>query len=58
MGVTARGLHPIVGLVALGQTLTDLGASVDLGAGVQEAMRELTVSQELHAGTAEGVTTQ
>ena len=43
MGVTARGLHPVVGLVALGQTLTDLGASVDLGAGVEEAMRELTV---------------
>ncbi len=51
MGVTARGLHPIVGLVALGQTLTDLGASVDLGAGVQEAMREL-VAHEFHADSA------
>lgn len=38
MGVTARGLHPIVGLVALGQTLADLGVSVDVGAGVEAAL--------------------
>ena len=38
MGVTARGLHPVVGLVALGQTLADLGVAIDLGAGVDAAM--------------------
>jgi pyridoxamine---pyruvate transaminase len=41
MGVTARGLHPIVGLVALGQTLIDLGAPLSLGAGIEEAARVL-----------------
>jgi pyridoxamine--pyruvate transaminase len=41
MGVTARGLHPIIGLVALGQTLSDLGISVSVGAGVEEAARVL-----------------
>ena len=45
MGITARGLHVIVGLVALGQTLADLGASVDLGAGV-EAAEGLTWSRQ------------
>lgn len=38
MGVTARGLHPVVGLVALGQTLTDLGVEVDVGASVEAAL--------------------
>jgi ABC-type taurine transport system ATPase subunit len=31
MGVTARGLHVVVGLAALGRTLADLGASVRVG---------------------------
>jgi pyridoxamine--pyruvate transaminase len=44
MGVTARGLHPIVGLVALGQTLTDLGVPVSFGAGVEGAARVLSVA--------------
>jgi pyridoxamine--pyruvate transaminase len=44
MGVTARGLHPIVGLVALGRTLTDLGVPVSFGAGVEEAARVLSVA--------------
>jgi pyridoxamine--pyruvate transaminase len=38
MGVTARGLHAIVGLVALGQTLIDLGSAVEVGAGVEAAL--------------------
>ena len=41
MGITARGLHPIIGLVALGQTLNDLGLSVSIGEGVEEAARVL-----------------
>jgi pyridoxamine---pyruvate transaminase len=49
MGITARGLHPVVGLVALGQTLMDLGASIDLGAGVEEAMQVLVAASELQA---------
>ena len=51
MGITARGLHPVVGVVALGQTLMDLGTSVDLGAGVEEAMQVL-VAAELQADSA------
>jgi pyridoxamine--pyruvate transaminase len=38
MGVTARGLHVIVGLAALGQTLTDLGIPVQLGEGLEAAL--------------------
>lgn len=41
MGETARSMHPIVGLAAVGQTLTDLGHPVDVGAGVAAAMRVL-----------------
>jgi len=54
MGITARGLHPVVGLVALGQTLIDLGVSVDLGAGVEEAMRVLVAANELEDSTVRG----
>ena len=42
MGLSARGLHPVVGLAALGRTLADLGASVDIGAGVETALAELS----------------
>jgi pyridoxamine---pyruvate transaminase len=42
MGVTARGLYPIVGLAALGQTLIDLGVSVDVGAGVESALKAVS----------------
>jgi pyridoxamine--pyruvate transaminase len=42
MGPSARSLYPVVGLAALGQTLTDLGASVDIGTGVEAALTELS----------------
>jgi pyridoxamine--pyruvate transaminase len=42
MGPTATGLYPIVGLTALGRGLIDLGAKVDLGAGVEAAMSVLS----------------
>jgi pyridoxamine---pyruvate transaminase len=41
MGLTARGLHVVVGLAALGQTLTDLGAPVQLGEGLEAALTTL-----------------
>jgi pyridoxamine---pyruvate transaminase len=47
MGTSARGLHPVVGLAALGRTLADLGAHVEIGAGVEAALAE--VSQAKHA---------
>jgi pyridoxamine--pyruvate transaminase len=42
MGLSARSLHPVVGLAAVGQTLVDLGAQVDIGAGVEAALAELS----------------
>jgi pyridoxamine--pyruvate transaminase len=45
MGPSARSLHPVVGLAALGQTLLDLGAHADVGAGVEAAMTELSRAQ-------------
>lgn len=42
MGPTATGLFPIIGLAALGGGLLDLGAVVDLGAGIEAAMRVLS----------------
>ena len=48
MGPTAWSLFAIAGLAAVGQTLADLGASVDVGAGLEAAMAEL-------AGTASAV---
>ena len=41
MGPSARSLYPVVGLAAVGQTLADLGATVDIGAGVDAALAEL-----------------
>ena len=38
----ARGLHPVVGLAALGRTLADLGAQVEIGAGVEAALAEFS----------------
>ena len=46
MGPTARSLYPIVGLAALGRTFADLGASVEVGAGVEAAL-ELLASAEV-----------
>jgi pyridoxamine--pyruvate transaminase len=42
MGPTARSLYPVVGLAAVGRTLIDLGAAVDLGAGIEAALAELS----------------
>jgi pyridoxamine--pyruvate transaminase len=47
MGLSARSLHPVVGLAAVGRTLADLGAQVEIGAGVEAALSEL--SQVKHA---------
>jgi pyridoxamine---pyruvate transaminase len=41
MGISARGLYPVVGLAALGQTLLDLGARVDIGSGLETALAEI-----------------
>jgi pyridoxamine--pyruvate transaminase len=46
MGPTATGMHQIVGLAALGKGLIDLGATVDLGAGIEAAMRTLGDSED------------
>jgi pyridoxamine--pyruvate transaminase len=51
MGPTARSLYPLVGLAAVGRTLTDLGAQVNIGEGL-EATLEVLASQE--AATAAG----
>jgi pyridoxamine---pyruvate transaminase len=42
MGPTARSLHPVVGLAALGRTLLDLGAELDLGSGLEAALAEIS----------------
>lgn len=42
MGPTAWSLYPIVGLAALGRTLLDLGARVDVGAGLDAALAVLS----------------
>jgi len=41
MGPTASGLNPVVGLMALGRSLADLGAAVRVGAGVEAALAHL-----------------
>lgn len=41
MGATARPAYVIAGLATVGQTLRDLGATVDVGAGINAAMRSL-----------------
>jgi pyridoxamine--pyruvate transaminase len=42
MGVTARSLYPVVGLAALGRGLLDLGAVVDVDAGLGAALASLS----------------
>jgi len=44
MGPTATSLYPIVGLTSLGSGLRDLGATVDLGAGIEAAMTLMSAS--------------
>ena len=41
MGQSARSLYPVVGLTAVGRTLADLGASVQIGDGVEAALEVL-----------------
>ena len=42
MGPSARSLFPVVGLAALGRTLLDLGADVDIGPGLEAALAEIS----------------
>jgi pyridoxamine--pyruvate transaminase len=42
MGPTARGLHPVIGIAALGRSLVDLGVSVRVGDGVEAALAVLS----------------
>jgi pyridoxamine--pyruvate transaminase len=42
MGPTARGLHPVIGIAALGRTLIDLGQPVQVGEGVEAALAVLS----------------
>jgi pyridoxamine--pyruvate transaminase len=41
MGNTARPMWMVAGLAAVGRTMLDLGAPVDLGAGIEAAMASL-----------------
>jgi pyridoxamine--pyruvate transaminase len=50
MGPTASGLHPVVGLMALGQSLADLGVAVQLGHGVEAALSVLADAARKEAG--------
>lgn len=50
MGATARPAYVIAGLAAVGQTVRDLGASVDLGAGIDAAMTSLAGSAPADVG--------
>jgi pyridoxamine--pyruvate transaminase len=45
MGMTARSLYPVVGLAALGRGLTDLGARVEVGAGLETALERLALGR-------------
>jgi pyridoxamine--pyruvate transaminase len=45
MGLSARSLHPVVGLAALGRTFADLGVQVEIGAGVEAALAELAQAE-------------
>jgi pyridoxamine--pyruvate transaminase len=46
MGPTAGGLYSIVGLAALGRTLSDLGLQVDVGAGLEAALETLSMQRQ------------
>ena len=45
MGPTASGLHPVVGIAALGRSLVDLGQPVRVGEGVEAALAVLSNQQ-------------
>jgi pyridoxamine--pyruvate transaminase len=51
MGPSARSLHPVVGLAALGQTLADLGVAVRIGDGLEAALE--TLSETEHVGVSD-----
>jgi pyridoxamine---pyruvate transaminase len=42
MGPTASSVYPVIGLSALGRTLLDLGARVNVGAGVEASLEVLS----------------
>jgi pyridoxamine---pyruvate transaminase len=42
MGPTATSLYPVVGLAAVGRTVADLGAAVDVGAAAEAALEVLS----------------
>lgn len=42
MGPTARGLHPVIGVAALGRSLVDLGFDAHVGDGVEAALEVLS----------------
>lgn len=44
MGATARPMLMVAGLAAIGRTLADLGARVDIGAGIEAAMASLSAA--------------
>jgi pyridoxamine--pyruvate transaminase len=51
MGPSARSLHPAVGLAAVGQTLADLGVEVEIGAGLEAVLGELSKASAPVAST-------
>lgn len=56
MGATARPSYAIAGLAAVGQTMRDLGVTVDLGAGIDAAMASLAATPTERGGVAPGAT--
>lgn len=50
MGPTARSLHPVVGLTAVGRTLADLGTAVSIGEGVEAALAVLAETEPATVG--------
>jgi len=49
MGPTASGLYPVTGLMALGRALADLGAAVDIGAGIEAALSSVSAADLIPA---------
>jgi pyridoxamine--pyruvate transaminase len=45
MGPTARSFYPVVGLMALGRTLADLGIPLCIGEGVEAALAVLAAER-------------
>lgn len=55
MGPTASGMHPVVGVAALGRALVDLGVPVDVGGGVAAALDVLSRQNERAVNTSDAV---